>query len=253
MADLHEIVRFLDTELDIESIRDYAGAVNGLQIENSGMVRRVVAAVDASLAVFEHAASVPGTLLLVHHGMFWQGVRPITGAIRRKIKMALDHDLALYSSHLPLDVHTQWGNNILLARSIGLKNIEPLPPDKRSGASMGLVGEWLGEREEFLKCVASAVEGGVHHCPGGPREIRRVAVITGGAGSEVENVAATGVDTFVTGEGPHWSYPLAEEIGINLIYAGHYATETFGVRALSARIAALFEIPHDWIHRPTGL
>jgi putative NIF3 family GTP cyclohydrolase 1 type 2 len=105
----------------------------------------------------------------------------------------------------------------------------------------------------LLDKVAAAVESDVHHCPGGPEEIRRVAVITGGAGSEVEDVAASGADTFVTGEGPHWSYPLAEELGINLVYAGHYATETFGVRALGIHIAQRFGIPHEWIHRPSGL
>lgn len=253
MPQLHEIVHFLDTLLDTAGIRDYPGAVNGLQIENSGAVRRVIAAVDASLPVIEEAAGDPGTLLVVHHGMFWQGLRTITGPVRRKIKAAMDGDLALYSSHLPLDVHAELGNNILLARALGLRNIAPLPPGKPSGLAMGLRGEWSGDRAKFLTLVSEAVAGQVHHCPGGPGEIRNIAVVTGGAGSEVEAVAASGVDTFVTGEGPHWSYPLAEELGINLVYAGHYATETFGVRALAARIAADFQIPHAFIHRPTGL
>jgi len=253
MAELQKIVRFLDTELDVESIRDYPGAMNGLQIENSGIVRRVVAAVDASLPVIEEAAAVPGSLLVAHHGMFWQGARAITGPVRRKILAAFEGDLALYASHLPLDVHPEWGNNILLARALGLKNTGPLPPDKRSGIPLGLAGDWSGRRGDFLKSAAAAVEAPVHHCPGGPDEIRRVAVMTGGAGSEVEVVAASGVDTFLTGEGPHWSYPLAEELGINVVYAGHYATETFGVRAIGRHLAGLFGLPYAWIDRPTGL
>jgi len=253
MAKLEDIVKFLDLYLDTDSIQDYPGAVNGLQIENSGTITRVVAAVDASLPVVEEAAAVPGTLLVVHHGMFWQGLQTITGPVRRKIKAALDGDLALYSSHLPLDLHPECGNNVLLARALGLGNIEPLPPEKKSRVSMGLIGCWAGSRGELLQKASAVVGGPVHHCPGGPEKIRRVAVVTGGAGSEVASIAASGADTFVTGEGPHWSYPLAEELGINVIYAGHYATETFGVRALATRISADFGMISGVIDRPSGL
>jgi len=253
MADLKSIVRFCDSYLECESIQDYPGAVNGLQIENSGEITRVVAAVDASLPVIEQAAGVKGTLLLVHHGIFWQGLQKITGPFRRKVKIALDADLAVYSSHLPLDLHPECGNNILLARAVGLSDIESLPAQHKSGVSLGLIGKWDGLRTEFLKNVSSAVSGNVHHCPGGPEAVRRVAVVTGGGGSEVASIADFGADTFVTGEGPHWSYPLAEELGINLIYAGHYATETFGVRKLAAQIAANFEVESTFIDRPTGL
>ena len=253
MAKLDDIVAFLDSFLEIKSFRDYPGAVNGLQIENAGAITRVVAAVDASIPVIEVAASVPGTLLVVHHGMFWQGVQPITGAVRRKIKSALDGDLALYSSHLPLDLHPECGNNVLLAQALGLLDVGPLPIDAKSGLSMGLLGSWVGKRADFLDHLSHAVGGAVHLCPGGSGQIRRVAVITGGAGSEVAEIAASGADTFVTGEGPHWSYPLAEELEMNLVYAGHYATETFGVRALAARISADFSVDHTFIDRPSGL
>lgn len=253
MAKLEDIVRFLDSYLTTDAIRDYPGAVNGLQIENSGTIRRVVAAVDASLPVIEQAASVPGTLLVVHHGMFWQGVQTITGPVRRKIKTALDADLALYSSHLPLDLHPECGNNILLARALGLDDIQPLPPDKKTGTSIGLIGSWQGSRSDFLKKTSTTVSGPVHHCPGGPEEIQRVAVVTGGAGAELASIRASGADTFVTGEGPHWSYPMAEELEINLFYAGHYATETFGVCALVKRIAKDFGLAEAFIDRPSGL
>ncbi len=253
MANLEDIVAFLDSFLDSGSIHDYPGAANGLQIENSGAVSRVVAAVDASAPVIESAAAVPGTLLIVHHGMFWQPVNAITGPVRRKIKTAFDADLALYSSHLPLDLHPDCGNNILLARALGLRDTVSLPPDSKSGLSMGLQGNWEGTRGDFLGVVAEAVGGPVHHCPGGKKHVRRVALISGGAGSEVGSAAAAGADTFVTGEGPHWSYPLAEELGINVVYAGHYATETFGVRALVGRVAEDFALDFEFIDRPTGL
>jgi len=253
MANLHEMVQFLDRYLHTDSIRDYPGAINGLQIENSGTVGRVVAAVDASLAVIEEAATVPGTLLVVHHGMFWHGVQTITGPVRRKIKAALDGDLALYSSHLPLDLHPECGNNILFSQALGIQNVQPLPPEIKSGISMGLLGEWSGLRDDFLKMISDAVAGPIHHCPGGPVEIRKIAVVTGGAGAEVAVMAACGADTFVTGEGPHWSYPLAEELGMNLIYAGHYATETFGVRSLAQRLSTHFRVETAFIDRPSGL
>jgi len=118
---------------------------------------------------------------------------------------------------------------------------------------MGLSGRWAGSRAAFLEKTSMVVGGRVHHSPGGPEDIRTVAVITGGAGSEVATVARFGVDTFVTGEGPHWSHPLAEEIGINLVYAGHYATETFGVRALAELISRDFELDSVFVDRPTGL
>ncbi len=252
MANLDEIVAFLDESLNLHAIRDYPGAVNGLQIENSGTIRQVVAAVDASLPVIEQAAaSGPGTLMIVHHGMFWQGVQTITGPLRRKIMAAFNADLALYSAHLPLDVHPDLGNNILLARAIGIA--QPTPLGDAGDALPGLCGRWNGTRDELLTAVGKAVGGPPHHCPGGPANPANVAVITGGAGTEVAKVAQLGIDTFITGEGPHWSYPLAEELGINLIYAGHYATETFGVHALADRLACHFDLSSRFIDHPTGL
>ena len=251
MAELAEIVGFLDRELNIASIPDYPGAVNGLQLANGGRVERIVAAVDASLSVIEAAASGGPALLIVHHGMFWQGVQTITGAFYRKLKTAMDAGLAVYSSHLPLDIHPQWGNNTLLAKALGL--INPQPFFEQKGLYLGLLGEMSVDRSELAGILRNAVGGDIHVCPGGPQAIRRVALITGGAGSEVAKVAAAGADTFVTGEGPHWSYPLAEELGVNLFYGGHYATETFGVKKLAEVIGQRFQLPWNFVDRPTGL
>ena len=251
MTALADVVAYLDRELRIAEIPDYPGAVNGLQLASDGGIGRIVAAVDASLPVIEQAAAGGGGLLLVHHGMFWQGVQPVTGALFRKLKTALDAGLAVYSAHLPLDIHPLWGNNIQLARAIGMEN--PQPFFEWKGISLGLRGAWPGTRAGLLEKLAAAVGGKVHLCPGGPEEIREIAVITGGAGSEVAAVAAAGVNTFITGEGPHWSHPLAEELGVNLFYAGHYATETFGVRALAAELAGRFGLEWSFIDRPSGL
>lgn len=251
MVPLADLVAYLDRELRTAALPDYPGAHNGLQIANEGTVGRIVAAVDASLPVIEAAAAGGPGLLLVHHGLFWQGVQPVTGAWRRKLKTALDAGLAVYASHLPLDVHPQWGNNALLAKAIGLSAPEPFLPQK--GLHIGLKGAWHGSSADLKARLSKVLGGAVHHCPAGPEPIRTIGLVTGGAGSEVAAAAAEGVDALVTGEGPHWSYPLAEELGIHVFYGGHYATETFGVRALATHLSTLHDLPWSFIDRPSGL
>ena len=249
---LPSLVSRLDSLLRISEINDYPGAMNGLQIAGEGPLRRIVAAVDACEAVIAVAARVKGTLLLVHHGLFWNGAQPVTGAHRRKLKAALDGDLSLYSSHLPLDLHPKLGNNALLAKALGLRAVKPALALK--GQTAGLIGRISPvSREVFSKKISKAVGGSVHLAPGGGSRISKVLVVTGGAGSEVARAAELGVDAFVTGEGPHWSYTVAEELGLNLFYAGHYATETFGVKALAARISSETGLPWSFIDHPTGL
>ena len=249
---LTTLVSHLDSLLRTEIIQDYPGAMNGLQIANEGPLRRIVAAVDACEAVIAEAARVKGTLLLVHHGLFWNGAQPLTGAFRRKIKAALDGDLALYSSHLPLDLHLKLGNNVLLAKALGLRAVKPALEMK--GQPVGMVGAVSSmTREAFSKRLGEAIGGTVHLAPGGPERISRVLVVTGGAGSEVARAVSLGVDAFVTGEGPHWSYTAAEEHGVNLFYAGHYATETFGVKALASHLSEKTGLPWSFLDHPTGL
>ena len=251
MAALNELVAFLDEQLDIAGIPDYPGAMNGLQLANEGQVTRIVSAVDASLAVVEAAAAGGPGLLLVHHGLFWQGAQPLRGGYYRKLKTAMDAGLAVYSAHLPLDVHPQWGNNIRLAQAIGMSDLSPFLD--WHGLAIGLRGSWEGSRECLQQRLMEAVDGPVLLCAGGKSRISSVGLVTGGAGSEVARVAASGVDAFVSGEGPHWSFPLAEELGLNVFLAGHYATETFGVKALGADLARRFALPWDFVHRPSGL
>lgn len=251
MANLHELVEFLDRELRVSEIADYPGAMNGLQLANEGRVDRVVAAVDASLPVIEAVAAGGPGLLIVHHGMFWQGAQPVTGAFYRKLRVAMEAGLAIYSSHLPLDVHPEWGNNALLAEALGV--IDPQPDIEIKGLRVGLSGRWQGSRDELKARLENVLGGRVHLCPAGPEKISRVAIITGGAGSEIAKIAETGVDVFITGEGPHWSYCLAEELGVNLCYGGHYATETFGVQRVAKLIGERFGLPWSFYDHPTGL
>jgi dinuclear metal center YbgI/SA1388 family protein len=252
MASLEEICEHIGTELRIDEIPDYPASHNGLQLTNSsGEVGRIVASVDACLPVIREAVAREAGLLIVHHGMFWSGAQMIVGGVYERLKLAIENGLAIYSVHIPLDVHPTLGNNAQLAAAIGLENPEPFFDWK--GIKLGLRSEVEMGREELAIKVGEATGATAHVCPGGPDSVRSVGVITGGAGAEVFAAAGTGIDTFITGEGPHWSYTAAEELGVNVIYGGHYATETFGVKALSEQLSETFDVPWEFIDHPTGL
>ena len=252
MIELQEIVKYLDDKLRISEVSDYSGAMNGLQLENDGAVTKVAAAVDASLPVFKKAIDAGADLLVVHHGMFWQGPQRVVNAQYEKLKLAMDSNLAVYSAHIPLDIHPEWGNNILLAEKIGMQASELFYPWK---------GELLGRRQhmdltftELIERVEGALGEEVHYCHGRhAKDVGMVGVITGGAGSEVQAMADSGINTFITGEGPHWSYSLAEELGVNVIYGGHYATETFGVLKLMEVLREKYLLCNHFVDHPTGL
>lgn len=249
-ASLRAIVDHCDSYLNTKGVTDYPGANNGLQLENSGIVTRIGAAVDACEPVFAEAAARGISLLIVHHGLFWSP-QVLTGAMFRKVKTALNHDMAVYSSHLPLDLHPEIGNNALLAKALGLKKWEPAFPYK--GQPIGLKGAAALSLEELSRRLEKVLGCAPHLCPGGPSKTGRIGIVTGGAGSEIAQAVAEGVDTFITGEGPHWSYTAAEEQGINVFYGGHYATETFGVKALAELLSKKFRVPWEFIDHPTGL
>lgn len=253
-ASLATVVAAMEKELRVAAVPDYPGALNGLQVASRhGRVTRVAAAVDACETVISRAVAAGVDLLLVHHGLFWSGAQRLDGPMFRKVASAIEGGLAIYSSHLPLDVHPVLGNNAQLAAALGLKKTSPFFPWK--GIDLGLRAAVNLDRADLVERVRAAVGGGaVHLCAGGPARVRRLGLITGGAGSEIAAAAAEGIDTFLTGEGPHWSYTMAEELGVNVLYAGHYATETFGVRALGRWLERKFRLPATlFIDHPTGL
>jgi len=251
MASLDEVLEFLEAELRTSEIPDYSGAHNGLQLQNEGGIEKVACAVDASYAVIKKAVEDGADLLVVHHGLFWQGVRPLTGANYEKFKLAMESGLAVYSSHIPLDIHSEYGNNVLLSRALGLGDGEPFFDWK--GIKLGRRGAFKGNLGEFRELLSRAVGGPVVMQGDVESAVGEVGIITGGAGSEGEAMAKEGIETFVTGEGPHWSFPLAEELGLNVLHAGHYATETFGVRALGKLLAENFGVKMGFVDFPTGL
>ncbi len=252
MASLtHQIVPYLDRYLRTADIPDYPNAHNGLQLDGREGVRRIGAAVDACFFTVDVAARLGVDLLLVHHGLAWNGLMPMTKGRYQLWKRAMDAGIAVYSSHLPLDVHPQVGNTALLCAAVGLHDTQPFLPYK--GTMLGQWAELHLERDTLQRRLRDAVEGPVRICPGGPAQVRRVGVVTGGAGAEIREAAAAGIDTFITGEGPHWTFPLAEELEVNILYGGHYATETFGVKALAAHLGEKFSLPWDFIDHPSGL
>jgi dinuclear metal center YbgI/SA1388 family protein len=249
---LADVAAYLDAYLRVREVPDSDEALNGLQAQNdSGIVARIVAAVDASLATIE--GTPPGALLLVHHGLFWDGNVPLTGRRYRRVRALLNRDIALYSAHIPLDVHAEVGNNHELARLIGLRELEPF--DLYRGTPIGVQGVLNGDlhRDALLARVEQVLGSGAKLIPGGPAQVRRVGIITGGAGDRIRAAAQAGLDTFLTGEGPHHTYFDATELGVNAIFAGHYATETIGVKALAEHLSTRFGIPWEFHDHPTGL
>lgn len=251
VASLAQIVSYADEHLRVREIDDWPNALNGLQVENSGAVTKIGAAVDASSRNVDQAIERGVNFLVVHHGLFWPGLLPIAGGRRRMFERILGHDLALYSVHLPLDVHSVLGNNAQLASALGFENTAPFFEAK--GQLIGLRIQTRISRDELARKVEQSLGGTVRLFAAGPEQTNSIGLITGGAGSEIYAVAREGIDTFITGEAPHWAAVAAEELGINLLLGGHYATETFGVKALAAHLSDRFNLPWEFINSPTGL
>ena len=251
MASLSDIVKYTDKYLRVRKIEDWPNALNGLQIENSGNVMKIGVAVDVSTRVLTKAAKQHVDLLIVHHGLFWSGLQPIAGGLRRQLRLAFENNIALYSAHLPLDVHPDVGNNAQLAAALGFKSTKPFLEEK--GELVGLRVKGALPRTEVIRKLRRVLCGPIKAFNFGPKETARIGIVTGGAGSEIYRVAQEKIDMFITGEAPHWAAGAAEELGINLVLGGHYATETFGVKALAAHLSARFKLPWEFLDFPSGL
>jgi dinuclear metal center YbgI/SA1388 family protein len=248
---LGELVSYLDDYLQVRQLPDYPEAMNGLQVENGGEVTRLGAAVDVCEATVQLGAAQGADLLLVHHGLFWGGLRPLVGPTRRRVAGLVRHNIALYSAHLPLDRHPDVGNNAVLARALGIALRGEF--GKHDGVPIGVWGELRMERSALQQKIAGVLGQVPRLLPFGPAAVRLVGIITGAGGSMIADAAAAGLDTFVTGEGAHHTFFDAEELGLNVFYAGHYATETTGVKALAEHVSAKFRIPWAFLDHPTGL
>lgn len=257
MPRLDAIVAHLDTLLATADTPDYGPALNGLQLANGGEVHGIAAAVDYSMAGVEGAIAAGANLLLLHHGMFWGGAQPIRGVAYERLRRLVAHDVAVYASHLPLDRHPTLGNNVLLARELGLVSSGEFARYKT--ISVGVRGESDVATADLVaraQALAGAFAGTVVATPhDAARRTRRWGICTGaGASSDsLQEATALGLDTLIVGEGPHHTGVEARELGIVVIYAGHYATETLGVRALARHAGEEFGVPWTFIDAPTGL
>jgi dinuclear metal center YbgI/SA1388 family protein len=248
---LNVVVKHCDQLLRTKKIGDYDGAVNGLQVGNSGAVTRIAAAVDASLATVKLAIKAKADLMIVHHGLFWSPSHPWTGRKYGLLRLLVVNNLAIYSSHLPLDAHPRLGNNTQLCAALGLKNLKPFFLTR--GQTIGFKAQAKISRAELAARLARVTGAKPRVIPGGKSICKKIGVVTGGAGGDLKQAVDEGVDTFITGEGPHWTYAVAEELGLNVFYGGHYATETFGVKALAAHLSKRFKLPWTFIDYPTSL
>lgn len=252
MIPLHQIVQKLDQFLRIADIKDAPVALNGLQVENNGLVSRVALAVDGTQQTIESALAIGADLLLLHHGIFWSGLRPLTGWWKKKITTCLQGNLAVYAAHLPLDMHPELGNNACIARGLGLTDIRP--EVDYHGLMIGLSGVYAGSigklKEEYARLTGTPVTGTVINAfaPAG-----RVALCSGAGGDSIYQLQAKGYHCFLTGEENHWVVNAAQDMGISILFAGHYATETFGVQALGEWVSQQWNLPTVFIDHPTGM
>lgn len=257
MASLASIADFLNATLDVASIPDYPSAVNGVQLANLGDIAAVATAVDFSSETVNGAVNAGARLLVVHHGMFWGGVQPITGHRHQRLWTLISHDVAVYSAHLPLDVHPRLGNNVLLAQTLGLTPSGGFA--KYQTIEVGVSGESdvptkvLAERAGAL---ASAFRGTLVATPFDDDRVTKRWGICTGAGADsstLKEATQRGLDTLIVGEGPHHTAIEARELGIVVLYAGHYATETLGVRAVGDLLVSEFGVTTTFIDAPSGL
>lgn len=257
MTTLTHIASELDSLLNTFGIPDYPQAINGVQVETQARIVKIAAAVDLRERTIQSAVEAGANLLLVHHGLFWGGLQPLRGPYYRRIHALLASGMGLYSSHLPLDAHPEIGNNVLLARELSLTPSAGFA--RYETIDIGVLGEAEIATSELIAradVIARRWGGSVRHSPADPsRTTKRWAICTGAGASAdtLREAVEHRIDTLIVGEGPHWTAVDADEMGIVIIYAGHYATETFGVRALADHVARTFDLPTIFIDIPTGL
>lgn len=249
--ELDELVRYCDDYLNVRTVRDAPEAMNGLQVANDGQVSQLAAAVDLCQATVKMAAEQGADLLLVHHGLFWGGPTPLVGTQFARVAGLIRHGLALYSAHLPLDCHAQVGNAAVLARRLGVGVRGEFGIWREQAC--GWWGEIEAGRDRFAERLTEVLGDIPRAMTFGPDTVRRIGIATGAGGSFIPQAAAAGLDTVVTGEGSHHTFLVAEELGLNVFFGGHYATETFGVKALAEHLSARFDLPWTFLDHPTGL
>ena len=245
MASLSKLVDFCNGRVSSYKIKDFPGSMNGLQVENDGEVKKVGAAVDAGLVPFRIASGRNIDFLIVHHGLYWTPPAPLTRTNYEKIKLCLDHNLAIYSSHLPLDCHPEIGNNAIIASKLELSPISTFLDYE--GTDIGLITSYANSRKDLRVSLDHLFSRGITSMEFGPSRPAKVAILSGSGQSAFDQLRNHEADTFITGELKQSHFNLAQEMKINVYTCGHYATETFGVKALGQEVAENFCIPFEFI------
>lgn len=246
-----ELVAYLDTFLRIDEIKDYGP--QGLQVEADAVdIGRIATAVDVSPQIIAAAAEWNADMLLVHHGILWRSVERIAGPLGARVRAFLTHNINLYAAHLPLDAHQTVGNNAVLGNIAELSDIEWWAAPM--GTPLGVVGNTTPKPLDALVAQLDAkLNTQSRVLANGSAEVSRIAILSGFGADRVAEAKALGADTFITGEMSHANYWAAADYGINVIYAGHYATETVGVQALGAHLVEQFGIETRFFDFPTGM
>lgn len=252
-APLAALVEYLDQTLAVKNYDDLAS--NGLQVQcGASAVARVALAVDSGLSVIEKATAAAAQLLIVHHGLFWGDCHALTGPLAKKVAQLMQAGCSLYAAHLPLDGHVELGNAVELARFLGLAEITPyfdyrgMPIGARARSAKSITIESLA-----AKCAAISGAIAPLILPFGKREIETIGIVTGSGSFAIPIAAAAGIDLLLSGEPKQESYHLARDLGLNVLFAGHYATETFGVRAVGRALEKQFNVGTIFIDEPTGI
>ncbi|MDR0645080.1 MAG: Nif3-like dinuclear metal center hexameric protein [Treponema sp.] len=243
---------FFKTLFDIEDWEDVS--LNGLQVDNDGAeIGKIAFAVDACMETFERTAFAGASMLFVHHGLFWGKPFALNGSARARLKFLFDKNIALYAVHLPLDQHPRLGNNAVLAEKLEMENIEPF--GLYHGRKIGFKGSLKKPLriDEAVRRVRFKDRPPLSILPFGADQSCTAAVVSGGAADMVHEALVEGLDLFVTGESSHTCYYDALEGGINVIAAGHYASEVWGVRAVMEQCVTELAIDAEFIDAPTGL
>lgn len=246
-----DLSNYLDELLRIRAIED--DSINGLQVENGGKVEKVALAVDASAAAMERARDLDADFLFVHHGLFWGKPVPLTGSMYQRIRLLVESDIALYSAHLPLDLHPEVGNNAQIQKVLGWPTVGDF------GEYHGtLIGKAVCFKEPVpFSAIVNQLRDGFQCEPivwdFGSEKVERLGYVSGGGLSMLEQAIEAGMDAYITGEPKHTFYWTAKEARINVVFAGHYATETLGVKAVGEDLRKKFGLETVFIDLPTGL
>ena len=252
-ASLTDVLAEADRLLEPARFEDYC--VNGLQVPGSATVHTIATGVSARAQLFELAAREHAQLVLVHHGLFWgDGVRSIDHVLLARLKLLIDADIALAAYHLPLDAHPKVGNNAIIGRALGAAALTPFALHRSH--TIGFIAEL--DRDGFsARELAGRVRELTAREPlllgSGPERVGRLAIVSGAGSDYLHEAAAAGAHALLTGEAPERAPAVAQELGLHLIAAGHYATETFGIRALGEHLAQRFGLRHLFIDVPNPL